>query len=303
MNIRVPQSGNAAKLAKSFLKEKGIDIPHSMALELVARLHGYADNQAMQADERFQAPLALLPKASAVYELRDSASLVFVQVEDTLVRIERAEKEVLVGISGKDGLGFPAHAETRLELAAKAPLEPQAASEAIKARYLLSGCTRHDVQQALDALREHCSDIFENETAMWEFLIEETHEDNEPDASAQPFKSTVVDWSRVVHEEDIGYLRFDKNPERAIINMESWLLNSEPTMKGNFPGLAAYPALTYQVIGEACQDIEVPLSALLFAEEVDPGLILLSDGRYLQLLSQEESGEYKVFSPALNRYL
>lgn len=308
MNIRVPQSGAAAKIAKSFLKEKGIDVSHSLALELVARLNGYADNQAMQADARFSEPLVLCAQASAVYNLRDSASRVFITLGNGMVRIQRSAEDISVAILGQDSLGVPSLSEAHLALTGANVQSPEALSEAIKARYLHSGRSRHDVQEALDSLRKHCSDIFENETDMWEFLMDESPEESKPaeDAYASTgsddfFVPAPVDWAAVAEEEDLACLRFDKNPERPLIHVEATHLGLAHS-RGTFEPYASFEALTYAVT-ESGQEIRVLLKTLAGAEEVEPGLIQLKDGRFLQLMRQEESGKYTVFSPALKRYL
>jgi hypothetical protein len=54
-------------------------------------------------------------------------------------------------------------------------------SEAIKAEYLASGCQASDVDEAVEKLMAECGELFEDDRAAWEFIMEETHEDNEPD--------------------------------------------------------------------------------------------------------------------------
>lgn len=50
-------------------------------------------------------------------------------------------------------------------------------SEAIKAEYLASGCEASDVDFAVRRLMAECADIFKDDRAAWEFLMEETHEE------------------------------------------------------------------------------------------------------------------------------
>lgn len=58
-----------------------------------------------------------------------------------------------------------------------------ARSDAIKAEYLASGCQATDVDEAVEKLMSECGELFEDDRAAWEFLMDETHEDNE-DAEA-----------------------------------------------------------------------------------------------------------------------
>lgn len=329
MNIRIPRSGQAARIAKAYLSTLGLTLSHSQALELVARLHGYADNQAMQSDSRFVDPPALRAIASNEFEfLGPRQSNVWMSVENLSVYIKREDEGVVVDIFalGKEDEGTLATTWAMYKEAQDDPDEaeskegnqnvsepgtlqedPFAASEAIKARYLQSGCSRHDAQEALDALRSQCSDIFADETAMWAFLMQETQEDNDADddktAGAKPFVSTPVNWATVGNEPDICALRFDKNPERPLILVETWLLESSNRPLPPALRPETLPVFRYLVPEAHGEEVTVFLSALQGAKEVEPGRILLRDGRQLQFLSQEESGEYKVFSPALNRYL
>lgn len=99
MNIRTPQSGDAARIAKSYLKTQGIDLKHAQALELIARLHGYTDNQAMQADQNFQDPLALVAEGSGDFKLVGAPRAgVYVSVESVSVHIHRDEDGVRVDL-------------------------------------------------------------------------------------------------------------------------------------------------------------------------------------------------------------
>ena len=99
MNIRTPQSGSAARIAKNYLKSQGVDIKHSQALELVARLHGYTDNQAMQADPNFQDPLALVAESSTEFKMvTPRQSSIYVTVENISVYIKRDDEGVSVDL-------------------------------------------------------------------------------------------------------------------------------------------------------------------------------------------------------------
>lgn len=99
MNIRTPQSGNAARIAKAYLKTLGIDLKHAQALELIARLHGYTDNQAMQTDANFQDPLALVAEGSTDFKMvGPKQSSVYVTVENISVYIKRDDEGVSVDL-------------------------------------------------------------------------------------------------------------------------------------------------------------------------------------------------------------
>lgn len=234
MNIRIPRSGKAAKIAQEFLKTLGFKVPHAQALELIARLHGYPDWHAMDADTRFAEAPALKPVSSNEYELTAKQPAAWVTVDTISVSITRTDEGVVVDLyaKGKEddslagtGLTFveaepscgrcgseldsegyctdetcphsdwpqqvPVSAleemsaeavEAKYGLKKRVRIEEDGsfeASERIRTEYLQSPCSRHDVNHALAQLNEQCSDIFPSETAMWEFLMDDTHEDNE----------------------------------------------------------------------------------------------------------------------------
>jgi hypothetical protein len=431
MNIRVPASGNAAKIAKAFLKTQGIEIKHAQALELVARLHGYKDNQAMQADVNFADPMALAAESNVDFEFKGPRnSSVWISVENISVYVKRADEGVIVDLykkgcedeeslagtyleyneamdvceacgsevhdgyckdmtcyysdwpqwvppaeiesmtrpalekkygvkfrdvsgllsaawdrtfvrnhgdkseqgwwwheAGKDsdeaqvlagsqGVDFDGPYDTIDEAAwgyvtmhtrpasatrATATTDSFARSEEIKAKYLQSGCSRHDVQEAMDALREHCSDIFDSGTNMWEFLMEEPHEDKE----ASDFEPQPVDWAVVAEEENICALMFDKNNEREIVSFAPDALKELARVKDLSNRLSLGKRSAYQyTVAEAGGVIQtVDLHVLQGAHEYEPGYIDLKDGRVLQLLKRTAQGQFRRFSPALNDYV
>lgn len=98
MNIRVPQATQAARLLKNFFASQGIDIKHTQALEAVARLHGYQDWQAMQADPRFADVPALRPVSSNEYVLREKEPSAWVQVDNISVSVVRTDEGVCVDL-------------------------------------------------------------------------------------------------------------------------------------------------------------------------------------------------------------
>ncbi|MDQ1326457.1 MAG: hypothetical protein QG564_1582 [Campylobacterota bacterium] len=49
-------------------------------------------------------------------------------------------------------------------------------SDQIKAEYLASGCQASDVDEAIEKLMSECGEIFADDVAAWEFLMEEEYE-------------------------------------------------------------------------------------------------------------------------------
>lgn len=98
MNIRIPQSGKAAKLAKEFLQSQGLAASHQQCLELVARLHGYQDWHAMQGDKRFEHKPALKAVSSDEYELNADTRSAWVQVDNITVYVRRDDEGVSVDL-------------------------------------------------------------------------------------------------------------------------------------------------------------------------------------------------------------
>lgn len=98
MNIRIPQSGKAAKLAKEFLQSQGLSASHEQCLELVARLHGYQDWQAMHADPRFADKPVLKADSSTEYTLDLKANGVWVDVQSVSVHIRKNDEGVSVDL-------------------------------------------------------------------------------------------------------------------------------------------------------------------------------------------------------------
>lgn len=129
MNLRMPRSGRAARLARAYLASQGVTVSHSQALELVARLHGYASWQAMAADRRFAEAPALKPVSSDEYELtRPRGRSVWIGVENLSVYIKRDDEGVAVdlyarGAEDRDSLAatYALYAEAEDDEAPEAP--------------------------------------------------------------------------------------------------------------------------------------------------------------------------------------
>lgn len=102
MNLRIPRSGQAAKIVKSYLASEGITVQHTQALELVARLHGYESWQAMKADKRFAHAPGLKPVSCDEYDFQYPRSeSVWVGVENVSVYIKREHEGVVVDLFAK----------------------------------------------------------------------------------------------------------------------------------------------------------------------------------------------------------
>jgi hypothetical protein len=68
------------------------------------------------------------------------------------------------------------------------------AARKIKAEYLASGCQSSDVDEAMGKLREYCGELFENDHAMWSFLMEEPHEATEGEGAMRVSIDGGLTW-------------------------------------------------------------------------------------------------------------
>lgn len=101
MNIRTPQPAQAARLLQQFFKAQGLEVKYSQALEAVARLNGYQDLHAMQADTRFADPLVLTAISSNEFELREKEHSVWIGVDGISVSVTRNDEGVSVDLYAK----------------------------------------------------------------------------------------------------------------------------------------------------------------------------------------------------------
>jgi hypothetical protein len=101
MNIRIPRTGQAAKIAQTYLKSQGLALSHSQSLELVARLHGYASWHALEADIRFKDAPALKPISSNEYELGEKERSAWIGVANISVSVTRTDEGVAVDLYAK----------------------------------------------------------------------------------------------------------------------------------------------------------------------------------------------------------
>ena len=79
--------------------------------------------------------------------------------------------------------------------------ETFARSGAIKAEYLNSGCQASDVDDAIRKLMAECGELFADDRAAWEFLMEEPHEENELTAFQNEVAVTI---NRMLQEASSG---------------------------------------------------------------------------------------------------
>lgn len=91
-----------------------------------------------------------------------------------------------------------------------------ARSEAIKAEYLASGCQASDVDEAVEKLMVECGELFEDDRAAWEFLMEEPHEDNE-DAEASRYL-VAEGWDHIFEGSGQRTVRFvfDRDADKLV---------------------------------------------------------------------------------------
>lgn len=101
MNIRIPRSGQAAKIAQQFLKTLGLKLTHSQSLELVARLHGYPNWQTLEADPRFTDAPALKPVSSHEYEMAPKERSAWIGIDNISVGVTRTDEGVTVDLYAK----------------------------------------------------------------------------------------------------------------------------------------------------------------------------------------------------------
>jgi Zn finger protein HypA/HybF involved in hydrogenase expression len=98
MNIRMPTTADAARILREALAEKGVDLKHTQALEVIARLQGYRNSHVMNADKRFDKPMALKATASDQFELRTDSSFCQISADMLRVRVSRGSEGVTVAV-------------------------------------------------------------------------------------------------------------------------------------------------------------------------------------------------------------
>ena len=98
MDIRLPKPKAAAQVLKGALAEKGLDVSHAQALDLIARVYGYNDWYSMNHDTRFEAPLVLKATASDEYTMVAERTSCWLTVDCVSVRIASTAVGVEVGL-------------------------------------------------------------------------------------------------------------------------------------------------------------------------------------------------------------
>ena len=242
MNIRIPQTGHAAKIAKAYLATQNVNINHSQALELIARIHGYTDWHALESDIRFADAPALAPVSSNEYELKPNERSVWIGVDNISVSVTRNDEGVTVDLYAKG---------------------------------------REDNSLAGTSLLFH------------EAL----------DVKEEPFEESAVKWEVVANNDDISWLSINGNPARQIIltNQDGLLALGKLKYLHKHPELAKEFAFEYVVADAHGASQELPLGYLPAALEVSPGVIHLTNGSVLRLMTESESGERRLYSPSLDR--
>lgn len=98
MHFRIRQGTEAANIAMAYLKDQGIQVSQDQALELAARLHGYADLEAMEAETSlFSIPLAMRPDSSTEFTmLTEVQRAVWVTVKNVRLEIRHLADGVTV---------------------------------------------------------------------------------------------------------------------------------------------------------------------------------------------------------------
>jgi hypothetical protein len=162
MNIRTPQPTQAARLLQQFFKTQGLDVKYSQALEAVARLNGYQNLQAMQADVRFADPLALTAISSNEFELRKKEHSAWIGVDGISVCVTRNDEGVSVDLYAK-GREDDSLAGTYLHFAevdeADDNDEGEDADEAEVHSILSELCYNHDPEESLTGLARRVHNV------------------------------------------------------------------------------------------------------------------------------------------------
>jgi len=303
MNIRTPQPAQAARLLQQFFKAQGLEVKYSQALEAVARLNGYQDLHAMQADIRFSDPLSITAVSSNEFELREKEHSVWIGVDGISVCVTRNDEGVSVDLYAKGHednslqgtyLHF-AEAEDSVEdeegnePSSSVSVEPEKAKP-----YVLDGPGVWGVRGNPDDFP--CGEIALSPT--------------EPCVLTAPpedeFIMTPVDWSRVAARPGIDHAIIDGVAGGVVTSFDRDALKKLAHYKdlSVHLRLSQTPALViFTTYGGVFQEIKITLGELQKAVEYTPGVIDLIDGRRLELLIFGEKGGLAHFSPAKNEEL
>jgi hypothetical protein len=99
MNIRTPQPSQQAKILRSFLASQGLSVRHTVALEAIARVTGFANTQALRANAPDDCDLAAYMDANPDVVVGTSAKGAAPSMEDV--------RQALSNVAGFAADNFP----------------------------------------------------------------------------------------------------------------------------------------------------------------------------------------------------
>jgi len=299
MNIRTPQPAQAARLLQQFFKTQSLEVKYSQALEAVARINGYQDLHAMQADTRFADPLVLTAVSSNEFELREKDHNVWIGVDGISVCVTRNDEGVSVDMYAKghedDSLqGTYLHFAEAEESVEEEESDEGRPADNIKANpNVLDGPGFRGVRGSVEDFP--CGEV-ELMPAQPCVL-----------APAEDFQAAPVDWSRVAACDGTKF-----GIKHAIINGEkggvvTYVDREALTKLAQYKDLSCHTRLAQTIAfvvfsnqGGGFEEVTITLGQLQKAFEHEPGVIDLIDGRRLELMGYADGGLVR-FSPAANR--
>lgn len=298
MNIRTPQPAQAARLLQQFFKAQGLEVKYSQALEAVARMNGYQDLHAMQADTRFVDPLVISAISSNEFELREKDHNVWIGVDGISVCVTRNDEGVSVDLYAKGHednslQGTYLHFAEAEDAAEETEEEARGTSEFTEkaSPHVLDGPGVWGVRGNPDDFP--CGEI---EIAPAQPCVLTAPSEDE-------FSMTPVDWTRVAAKQGIKHAIIDGKAGGVITAFDADAMRKLAHHKdlSVHLRLAQTPALVvFTAYRGAFQEIVITLGQLQKAVEYTPGVIDLIDGRRLEFLVFDEKGEMRHFSPATN---
>ncbi len=99
MEFRIRLGDKAAEITKAYLDTQGIKLSDAQALDLVARLHGYSDNESMQDD------LTLRADSASEFTLAPNEGA-YITVDNILVEIGRDDTGVQLHVYPAPDIGL-----------------------------------------------------------------------------------------------------------------------------------------------------------------------------------------------------
>lgn len=290
MNIRIPQATQAARLLKKFFGTQGIQVTHVQALEAVARMHGYQDLHAMQADARFADAPVLRPMSSNEFDLREGQHSVWIGVDGISVSVVRNDEGVSVDLYAKGHedeslTSTYLHFSEAAEVAEDAEEEegetdaPTGLSQPVKEFFIgdvhgVMPILDNDVRSSMNILDDH----------PWQKIEQGTPGTTVVDHPA--FEPAPVDWSLVSKLESISHIVINGGP---IYEMESVSFKAMNTL-GFYKDLSAHLRKAQLDVFEYLDDIgelrSIKLGLLQKAFEHTQGVITLINGWEIELFYQ-----------------